>query len=166
MSRHPLRPQDVWEGAIRRAVEGKEGAVLETILYEGTGPAGTAFMVECLTDKRTRTGPAMRHIFTKYGGDLGATGSVAWQFQQTGVVVVDLKKQAEGSTADEDTVMMVALDAGATDVKVDEEEGLAEVYCPVQATHSVKQALEAAKAHVQSSAITRFASVRSVCLLS
>ena len=119
-----------------------------------------AFMVECLTDKRTRTGPAMRHIFTKYGGDLGASGSVAWQFQQTGVITVDLKPQPDGASIDEDTLLTVALDAGATDVKVDEEEKVAEVLCSVQQTHSVKQALVAAKAPVTSSAITRFASVR------
>jgi transcriptional/translational regulatory protein YebC/TACO1 len=165
--------KDVVENAIRRAVEGKDATVLETVLYEGSSAGGISFMVECLTDKRTRTGPAMRHIFTKYGGDLGGSGSVSWQFEQRGLVVVEMRASGDaggggaaggsgsgaggssgGSSAvTEDDVMTAAIDAGAADVEFDDDEGVALVDCPSQETHAVRRALEAASLRVRTAEV-------------
>jgi len=151
--------KEVIDGALKRAADSKDAHNLETVFYEGTGPGGSAFMVECLTDKRTRTGPAMRHIFTKFGGELGATGSVSWQFPLSGHLLVDLKREADGSGGvSEDSVLAAALDAGATDVQVDDEEGTADVMCPPNLTHQLKVALASANVPVVSASITRFPS--------
>ena len=82
-------PKDNIERAIAKgAGEGADGAAYETVIYEGYGPEGVAVLVEALTDNRNRTAAEMRHAFTKFGGALGATGAVAWQFERRGVVVV------------------------------------------------------------------------------
>ncbi|RHY27813.1 hypothetical protein DYB32_006509 [Aphanomyces invadans] len=100
-------PRDKIEAAIKRGVDGKSAAATETILYEGTGPSGSALMVgttippvlhfmypmrfdqiEALTDNRKRTAPALRHILSKHGGALGANGSVAWMFERKGYLEV------------------------------------------------------------------------------
>lgn len=149
--------KDVVENCIRRAVDGKEGAVMETVIYEGTGPGGTAFLVECLTDKRTRTAPAMRHVFSKFGGDLGVAGSVAWQFETLGCVTLS-KPGGAGAAFDEDLVLATALDAGASDVEFHGE--VAEVFCAPATTHAVKAALVAAGLHLKSTEITRMAKAK------
>ena len=107
-------PKDNIERAIAKgAGEGDDGAVFETVVYEGYGPEGVAVLVEALTDNRNRTASEVRHLFAKHGGNLGATGAVAWQFERRGVVLV----AADG--ADEDELMLVAADAGADDVERD-----------------------------------------------
>jgi len=90
-----------------------DASAFETVIYEGYGPEGVAVIVEALTDNRNRTASDVRHAFTKYGGSLGATGAVAWQFERRGVVVVP----AEG--VDEDELLLAAADAGAEDVERD-----------------------------------------------
>ena len=90
-----------------------EAASFETVVYEGYGPEGVAVLVEALTDNRNRTASEVRHAFTKYGGNLGTTGAVAWQFERRGVVLV----AADG--ADEDGVLVIAAEAGADDVVLD-----------------------------------------------
>ena len=124
---------------IKRIIEcasGADGANYETIVYEGYGPCGVAVIVETMTDNRNRTASEVRHYFDKYGGNLGATGCVGWQFDNKGIVVI------ERAGADEDDVMLACLDAGADDVEVSEE--VVEVYCDPTAVVEVSSALEAA----------------------
>jgi YebC/PmpR family DNA-binding regulatory protein len=85
----------------------------ETIMYEGYGPEGVAVIVEALTDNRNRTAADVRHLFSRNGGNLGATGAVAWQFERRGVIVVE----ADG--VDEEQLLLVAADGGADDVERD-----------------------------------------------
>jgi YebC/PmpR family DNA-binding regulatory protein len=107
-------PKDNIERAIAKgAGEGGDGASFETVVYEGYGPEGVAVIVEALTDNRNRTASEVRHLFSKHGGNLGATGAVAWQFERRGVVLLD----AEG--VDEDELVLAAADAGADDVERD-----------------------------------------------
>jgi len=103
---------------IDRAIAKGSGAdadanAFETIVYEGYGPEGVALIVEALTDNKNRTAADVRHLFAKHGGNLGATGAVAWQFERLGVVVVS----ADG--ADEEELLLAAADAGADDVQPD-----------------------------------------------
>ena len=102
-------PMDNIERIIKKA-SGDGGANnYENITYEGYGPSGVAVIVEALTDNRNRTAGDMRHYFDKYGGNLGQTGSVSWMFASKGQLVV------ESEDLDADTVMLDALDAGASD---------------------------------------------------
>ena len=103
---------------IDRAIAKGSGAdadanAFETIVYEGYGPEGVALIVEALTDNKNRTAADVRHLFAKHGGNLGATGAVAWQFERLGVVVVS------AGGADEEELLLVAADAGADDVQPD-----------------------------------------------
>ncbi len=107
-------PKDNIERAIAKgAGEGTDGASFETVVYEGYGPEGVAVIVEALTDNRNRTASEVRHMFSKHGGNLGATGAVAWQFERRGVVLVS------GDDVDEDELVLAAADAGADDVERD-----------------------------------------------
>jgi YebC/PmpR family DNA-binding regulatory protein len=109
-------PKDNIERAIAKgAGEGTDGASFETVVYEGYGPEGVAVIVEALTDNRNRTAAEVRHLFSKHGGNLGATGAVAWQFERRGVVLVT------AGDVDEDELVLVAADAGAEDVELDGE---------------------------------------------
>lgn len=128
-------PNDNIKRIIERA-SGADGANYETIVYEGYGPCGVAVIVETMTDNRNRTASEVRHYFDKYGGNLGATGCVSWQFDNKGIVVI------ERAGADEDDVMLACLDAGADDVEVSEE--VVEVYCDPTSVVEVSGALEAA----------------------
>lgn len=103
-------PNDNIERAIQRAVGGLEGANYSEVVYEGYGPNGVAIMLHTLTDNRNRTAGEVRHRFSKYGGNLGESGCVAWMFQRRGLLVV------ERGEVDEDEVMLQALEAGAEDV--------------------------------------------------
>ena len=101
-------PKDNIQKAIDKATGGADGANFESVRYEGYGPNGVAFMVDCLTDNRNRTASMVRSSFTKAGGNLGTDGSVSYMFERKGSIVIP-------SEYDEDTMMMVALDAGADD---------------------------------------------------
>jgi len=130
-------PKDNIERAIAKgAGEGSDGASFETVVYEGYGPEGVAVIVEALTDNRNRTASEVRHMFSKHGGNLGATGAVAWQFERRGVVLV----AADG--VDEDEFVLAAADAGAEDVERDGETFVVSS-SPDELT-AVRQALEAA----------------------
>ncbi|MFA6000814.1 MAG: YebC/PmpR family DNA-binding transcriptional regulator [Thermoleophilia bacterium] len=107
-------PKDNIERAIAKGVGGGEGEIYETVIYEGYGPNGVAVLVEAMTDNRNRTAADVRNIFNRTSGKLGETGTVAWIFERKGSVVVDVE------TTDEDTLMTVALEAGAEDVTQDE----------------------------------------------
>ena len=101
-------PKDNIQKAIEKATGGVDGANYETVRYEGYGHGGVAFMVDCLTDNRNRTASQVRSCFTKAGGNLGTDGSVSYLFERKGSIVIPAEY-------DEDTMMMVALDAGAND---------------------------------------------------
>jgi len=107
-------PKDTIERAIARgAGTDADAAVYETVVYEGYGPEGVAVLVEALTDNRNRTASDVRHLFTKFGGNLGTTGAVAWLFERRGIVLVP----ADG--VDEDELTLAAADGGAEDVELD-----------------------------------------------
>jgi YebC/PmpR family DNA-binding regulatory protein len=126
-------PKDTIERAIKRGAGGLEGVNYEEIRYEGYGIGGAAVVVDCMTDNRTRTVADVRHAFSKYGGNLGTDGSVAFLFRHVGQIVF-----APGS--DEDTVMEAAIDAGAEDV-VTNDDGSIEVLTTPNDFISVKDAL-------------------------
>ena len=108
-------PNDNIKRTIDRALGSGNADAYESVVYEGYGPCGVAVIVEALTDNRNRTAPNIRHLFDKYGGNLGATGCVSWSFDRKGVIVI------EKEDLDEDTVMMDALDAGADDFEAQDE---------------------------------------------
>ena len=101
-------PKDNIQKAIEKATGSADGANYENVRYEGYGPNGVAFMVDCLTDNRNRTASMVRSSFTKAGGNLGTDGSVSYMFERRGSIVIP-------GEYDEDTMMMTALDAGALD---------------------------------------------------
>ena len=141
--------RDTVNRAIQRGAGGGDGAELDTLIYEGYGPAGTAVMVECMTDNRNRTVSEVRHAFSKSGGNLGTDGSVSYLFSKKGVITF------EG--ADEDALMDAALEAGADDV-VSEEGGFVEVYTTPADFGTVLDALEAAGFKPANASVTMIAS--------
>ncbi len=128
--------KDTIERAIKRGAGPQEGDNFEEIRYEGYGPGGVAVMVDCMTDNRNRTVSEVRHAFTKAGGNLGTSGSVAFQFKQTGIL-----SYAVGS--DEDAIMEAALEAGATDV-VTNDDGSVDVLTEADDFVSVRDAMSKA----------------------
>jgi YebC/PmpR family DNA-binding regulatory protein len=127
-------PADTVKKNIDKATGNLEGVSYEEIRYEGYGIGGAAVIVDTMTDNRVRTVAAVRHIFSKYGGNMGTEGSVAFQFKHCGQFIF-----APGT--DEDRVMEVALEAGADDVVTDAD-GAVEVLCAPLLFEAVKQALE------------------------
>ncbi len=127
-------PQDNIERAIKKATGELEGQVYHELTYEGYGPGGIAFMVEVATDNKNRTVAEVRHIFTRYGGSLGETNSVAWMFDKKGVITF----AKEGKTEDE--ILEVILDKGAEDIQTEEE--FFEVYTPLEGFDNVRKALQ------------------------
>ncbi|HEY0200096.1 MAG TPA: YebC/PmpR family DNA-binding transcriptional regulator [Burkholderiaceae bacterium] len=129
-------PADTIKRNIDKATGNLEGVTYEEIRYEGYGIGGAAIIVDTMTDNRVRTVAEVRHAFSKYGGNMGSEGAVAFQFKHVGQLIF-----APGT--DEDKVMEVALDAGADDVIADEE-GAIEVLTPPASFEAVRDALEAA----------------------
>ena len=127
-------PKDTVQRAIQKGAGGLEGVNYEEIRYEGYGIGGAAVIVDVLTDNRVRTVAEVRHAFSKYGGNLGTDGSVAFMFRHCGQFLF-----APGTS--EDAVMEVAIDAGAEDVSSDDEGGV-EVLCAPADFSQVKAALE------------------------
>ena len=140
-------PKDNIQRAIQKGAGALEGQSFEEITYEGYGPAGVAMMVSCLTDNRNRTAADVRHVFSKYGGNLGATGCVGYMFQQKGVFAVSKETGVE-----EDDLMMIALEAGAEDIK-NEEEGFEIVTTP-DTSDDVEKALADAGIEVEMAEIS------------
>lgn len=110
-------PKDNIQRAIQKGVGALEGSNYEELVYEGYGPAGVAVIVEVMTDNRNRTAADVRHLFSKYGGNLGETGCVSWIFNKKGLFVID-----EIKGLNEEEVMMLALEAGAEDFKAEDDE--------------------------------------------
>jgi YebC/PmpR family DNA-binding regulatory protein len=145
-ARDASMPKDNIQRAIDRGSGvGADAAAIESILFEGYGPGGAAILVEALTDNRNRASADIRHAFTKHHGSLGEPGSVAWIFEKRGVVVVD------GTRYDEDD-LIVAIDAGAEDVREDGEQ--LRVVCEPTDLAAVRGALEGASVEVESADVT------------
>ncbi len=128
--------KDTIERAIKRGAGAQDGENFDEIRYEGYGPGGVAVIVDCLTDNRNRTVSEVRHAFTKAGGNLGTSGSVAFQFAQTGVL-------SYPAGSDEDAIMEAALEAGADDVLSDDD-GSVDVLTAPEVFVSVREAMIAA----------------------
>ncbi|MCS0437779.1 YebC/PmpR family DNA-binding transcriptional regulator [Vibrio diabolicus] len=128
--------RDTVNRAVSRGAGGEGDDNMETVIYEGYGPGGTAVMVECMTDNRNRTVSGVRHAFSKSGGNLGTDGSVNYLFDKKGVI-----SYAPG--LDEDAVMEVALESGADDIETSED-GSIDVYTVPSDFGLVKDALDAA----------------------
>ena len=131
-------PNDNIKRTIEKGVGSAGGDSFESITYEGYGINGVAVIVEAMTDNRNRTAAEVRHLFDKYGGNMGAVGCVSWSFDRKGVIIID----NEDGDYTEDKVMEDALEAGADDIA--EEEGIFEVYTSVDNITEVTNALEAA----------------------
>ncbi len=140
-------PNDNIQRCIKKAA-GEQGADnYEEIVYEGYGPSGVAVIVETLTDNRNRTAAEMRHYFDKYGGNLGQSGCVTFMFDTRGVIIVE----AEG--ADEETLMMEALEAGADDFTA--EDDFFEIVTAPEVFGAVREAIEAGGYTIASAEIAR-----------
>ncbi|NLM79205.1 MAG: YebC/PmpR family DNA-binding transcriptional regulator [Ruminococcaceae bacterium] len=109
-------PNDNIQRSINKAAGAGDGDQYEDITYEGYGPGGVAVMVRTLSDNRNRTAGDLRHIFDKFGGNLGTNGCVAFLFQEKGILIIDRENDP-----DEEAVMMAALEAGAEDISVEDE---------------------------------------------
>ncbi len=140
-------PKDNIERTINRVTgQGGEGEVYEELMYEGYGPAKVPFMIQVLTDNRNRSNSDVRKVLTKAGGIMGESGTVGWQFNRKGYIVVDRKG------TNYDAVFEVALEAGAEDIK-DGEESF-EVITEVENLRAVREALTAKKMNVTTAEIT------------
>src|SRR5262245_2788799 len=145
-------PANNIERAIKRGTGEIEGASYEEAQYEGYGPGGVALLVEIATDNRNRTAGDIRHIFTKNNGNMGEAGSVAYLFKPRGVILVEKAAVAE------DTLIEIALDAGADDVAT--EGDTYEVLTPPAQLEAVKSALAAKKIAIQSAEATKLATLQ------
>jgi YebC/PmpR family DNA-binding regulatory protein len=129
-------PNDNIKRNIEKALGSGGADSFERVTYEGYGPRGVAVIVDAMTDNRNRIAAEVRLAFDKYGGNLGATGCVAWSFDRKGVIVVD----GSDENRDEETVMNDALEAGAEDIELDE--GIFEIYTTPEGFSTVSGALE------------------------
>ncbi|MDR2091183.1 MAG: YebC/PmpR family DNA-binding transcriptional regulator [Clostridiales bacterium] len=138
-------PNDNIMRSIKKASGEAGGVSYEEITYEGYGPFGVAFYVECLTDNKNRSAGDVRHIFDKSGGAMGTTGSVGFMFKRRGVIVAD------AALYDEDELMLTALDCGAEDFV--SEDGVYLIYTAPQDLSTVRERLQNAKIEIISSEI-------------
>lgn len=145
-------PKDNIERAIKRGSGAMDGDSYEEVRYEGYGPGGVAVMVDCLTDNRNRTVAEVRHAFSKHGGNLGADGSVAYQFTQQGSL-------SYGPEADEDRIIEAAIEAGASDVVTADDSSI-EVLTEPADFEAVRDAMIAAKLPPEHAEITMRAGVQ------
>ncbi len=139
-------PKDTAQRAVKKGTGDLEGVEYEEILYEGYGPGGVAILVECLTDNRNRTIADVRHIFGKAGGNVGTDGCVAWMFDKKGLISVAKEN------SDEDTLMELALDAGAEDI-IEETDSFDIITAP-EDYDAVKDAIDAAQIKYELAEIT------------
>lgn len=139
-------PQENIERAIKRGTGELEGVSYEEVTYEAYGPGGVAILIEAMTDNKNRTVAAIRHTFSRFGGNLGETGCVSWMFKRTGLITIP------SNGVDEDRLIEVALDAGAQDVRQEDE--YFEVYTDVAHVLEVKEKLEKSNFAVESAEIT------------
>ncbi|HHV73513.1 MULTISPECIES: YebC/PmpR family DNA-binding transcriptional regulator [unclassified Thermoanaerobacterium] len=140
-------PNENIQRAIKKGTGELSGGNLEEVVYEGYGPAGSAIIVEALTDNKNRTAGDIRHIFDRSGGSLGSTGCVAWMFDKKGIITVE-----KSDNIDEDELAMVAIDAGADDFSSDGDEY--EILTDPSNFQAVKDAINKAGYVVSSAEIT------------
>ncbi|HMJ33742.1 MAG TPA: YebC/PmpR family DNA-binding transcriptional regulator [Baekduia sp.] len=146
-ARDASMPKDNIERAIAKGTgAGADAAALETILYEGYGPGGVALLIEAVTDNRNRTGADVRHALSKGNGSLGEPGSVAYNFDKKGVIVVDAERYSEDD-------LMVAIDAGAEDIS--REDDAWEVITEPSDLTAVRKALEDAGVELENAEVTQ-----------
>jgi YebC/PmpR family DNA-binding regulatory protein len=141
-------PLDTIKRAIEKATGGGEGSQFEEIMYEGYGPGGVAIIVETATDNKNRTAADVRSIFTKAGGQLAGSGSVAWQFEHRGSITLAPAKNQE-------ELELIAIDAGADDVDATGEQ--VEVFTKPHDLEAVRRSLEAAGVKIESAELTMVA---------
>jgi YebC/PmpR family DNA-binding regulatory protein len=147
-ARDASMPKDNIERAIAKGTgAGADTAALETMLYEGYGPGGVALLIEAVTDNRNRTGADVRHALSKANGALGEPGSVAYNFDKKGVIVVDGERYSEDD-------LLVAIDAGAEDIAREDGEAWEIVTEPSELT-AVRAALEAAEIAIENAEVTQ-----------
>jgi len=142
-------PADNIERAIKKGTGELPGVSYDEIEYEGYGPGGVAIIVKALTDNKNRTTAEMRHIFGRYGGNLGSAGCVAWQFIPKGIIMIPRAGN------DEDKIFSIALDGGAEDVKTDENSY--QVITPQENFDKIKKQFEAEKIQYSHAEFTRVA---------
>ncbi|MBI4823454.1 MAG: YebC/PmpR family DNA-binding transcriptional regulator [Nitrospirae bacterium] len=147
-AREANMPYENIKRAIMKGTGELPGASYEEAIYEGYGPAGVAILIEVFTDNKNRTVAELRHLMSKGGGNIGEAGCVSWMFKKQGYILVDKK------TVEEDTLMAVALDSGALDMKNDPKEESYEIITAPEDTMRVKSALEQAKVTVSLSEVT------------
>ncbi|MCH9032839.1 MAG: YebC/PmpR family DNA-binding transcriptional regulator [candidate division Zixibacteria bacterium] len=135
-------PQDNIKRAIQKGTGEIPGVVYDEITYEGYGPAGVAVFIECLTDNKQRTVAIVRHIFSKYGGNLGENGCVGWMFERKGQILI----RAEG--LDEDKAMETALEAGAEDMEPHDD--MFVITTSISELESVRSSLESGGIKIES----------------
>lgn len=141
-------PNDNIQRAIQRGVGSADGANYEELTYEGYGPGGVAVMINIMTDNRNRTAGEIRHLFSKNGGNMGETGCVSWMFAPKGEITIDREKV----DMDEDELLMVCLEAGAEDLKVEEES--AQVLTTPEDLEAVRQALVDQGIEIENAAVS------------
>ena len=139
-------PNDNIDRAIKKGTGELEGVTYEEIQYEGYGPGGAAILAQVVTDNKNRTVSDIRRLFAKHGGNLGETGCVSWMFDKKGLITV------EKSQIDEERLMSIVLDAGAEDVK--DEDELFEVVTQPEDFEKVKERLDREKVAVASAQVT------------
>ena len=140
-------PKDNIERAIKKGTGELEGVDYEEVSYEGYGPGGAAILVESLTDNKNRAVAEIRHILSKNGGSMGESGCVAWMFSTHGYFVF------EKSKVDEEKLMEIALDAGAEDVREDEDDF--EVICDPKEFEAVKEAIDKSELPYELAEVTK-----------
>lgn len=139
-------PNDTIDRAIKRGTGELEGVNYEEITYEGYGIGGVAMLVETMTDNRNRTVAELRHLFSKNGGNLGESGSVAWMFDKKGLIIVDKEAKSE------DELFEIAIEAGADDMQ--DEGEVFEIYTAPENFHAVLDAVKAAGVEPQASELS------------
>ena len=142
-------PQDNITRAIKKGTGELEGVHYEEITYEAYAPHGVAVMIECVTDNRNRTVAELRHMISKQNGNLGESGSVAWMFERKGVVTIARENHTE------DELMEVVLDAGADDLKTEDE--FFEVISSIENFEKVRKAIEDKKYKIESASLQQLA---------
>jgi YebC/PmpR family DNA-binding regulatory protein len=138
-------PNDNIQRAIKRGTGELEGGQIDEIMYEGYGPGGAAVMVQVATDNKNRTVAEIRHLFGKYGGNMGDVGSVAWMFERKSQILVDLEQ------GDEDTMMNLVLEIGADDLQSDGTHW--QILSAPESHHAVLEAIQAKKIPTESASI-------------
>jgi YebC/PmpR family DNA-binding regulatory protein len=131
------------DNAVKKGTGELPGVVYEEIIYEGYGPGGVALYINAMTDNKNRTVAEIRHLLSKYGGNLGESGCVAWMFERTGLIKIPKEKY------DEEELFLIAIEAGAEDMK-NEDPDFYEIYTDYEMLDEVRTALEEKKVHIDS----------------